>query len=60
MTITDPAYVNAFGDGNTGALLAQTLQPWHGFGKFILVLLALSVIGTFSDILFRRLTEAWC
>ncbi|KZT39929.1 hypothetical protein SISSUDRAFT_1044887 [Sistotremastrum suecicum HHB10207 ss-3] len=45
MTITDPAYVAAFGDGNTGALLAQTLTQWHGFGKFILVLLAMSVIA---------------
>lgn len=44
MTITDPAYVAAFGDGNTGALLSQVLSPWHGFGKFILVLLAFSVV----------------
>lgn len=48
MTITDPAYVDAFGDGNTGALLAQVLTQWHGFGKFILVLLAMSVIGMYS------------
>jgi len=45
MTITNPAYVNAFGDGDTGALIAQVLSPWGGFGKFILVLLALSVIA---------------
>ena len=44
MTITDPTYVNAFGDGNTGGLLAQVLSPWGGFGKFILVLLAMSVM----------------
>ena len=45
MTITDPAYVAAFGsDGNTGALIAQVLSPWGGGGKFLLVLLALSVM----------------
>jgi len=45
MTITNPDYVAAFGDGNTGALISRTLQPWHGFGKFLLVLLALSVVA---------------
>ncbi|KAH7920367.1 hypothetical protein BV22DRAFT_1039941 [Leucogyrophana mollusca] len=46
VTITDPAYVAAFGsDGSTGGLVAQVLSPWGGFGKFILVLLALSVIA---------------
>jgi len=45
MTIPDPVYVNAFGDGNTGALLAQVLHQWHGFGKFILVLVSFSVIA---------------
>lgn len=45
MTITNPEYVEAFGDGNTGALISRVLEPWHGFGKFILVLLALSVVA---------------
>jgi purine-cytosine permease-like protein len=45
MTITNEAYVNAFADGGTGGLLAQVLSPWGGFGKFLLVLLALSVIA---------------
>jgi len=45
MTITDPAYTEAFTNGGTGGLLAQVLSPWGGFGKFILVLLALSVIA---------------
>jgi hypothetical protein len=48
MTITNPDYVNAFGNGNTGALISRVLLPWHGFGKFILVLLSLSVVGTYS------------
>lgn len=45
MTITDPAYVTAFTNGSTGGLIAQVLSPWHHFGQFILVLLALSVIA---------------
>ncbi|KAH7886412.1 permease for cytosine/purines, uracil, thiamine, allantoin-domain-containing protein [Phlebopus sp. FC_14] len=46
VTITDPAYVAAFGeDGSTGGLVAQVLAPWGGGGKFLLVLLALSVIA---------------
>ena len=45
VTITNPEYVEAFGDGNTGALISRVLEPWHGFGKFLLVLLALSVVG---------------
>lgn len=45
MTIQNPAYVSAFEDGGTGGLLAQVLARWHGFGKFILVLLALSVVA---------------
>jgi purine-cytosine permease-like protein len=45
MTITDPSYVAAFEDGSMGGLIAQTLSPWGGFGKFLLVVLALSVIA---------------
>lgn len=44
MTITKTAYTDAFESGGTGALLSQVLSPWHGFGKFILTLLALSVM----------------
>lgn len=45
MTITNPAYTDAFASGGTGGLLSQVLSPWGGGGKFILVLLALSVIA---------------
>ncbi|KAJ4482010.1 permease for cytosine/purines uracil thiamine allantoin [Lentinula aciculospora] len=45
MTITDPAYVAAYEDGSMGGLIAQVLTPWGGFGKFLLVVLALSVIA---------------
>ncbi|KAF9235053.1 permease for cytosine/purines, uracil, thiamine, allantoin-domain-containing protein [Melanogaster broomeanus] len=46
VTITDPAYVAAFGEGgNTGGLVSQVLSPWGGGGKFLLVFLALSVIA---------------
>ncbi|KAJ3715452.1 hypothetical protein C8R42DRAFT_746415 [Lentinula raphanica] len=45
MTITDPAYVSAYGDGSMGGLVAQALSPWGGSGKLPLVVLALSVIA---------------
>lgn len=45
MTIQSPSYTTAFANGGTGGLLAQTLSPWGGFGKFLLVLLALSVVA---------------
>ena len=44
MTITNPAYVDAFTNGGTGGLLSQVLSPWKGGGKFILFLLAFSVM----------------
>lgn len=45
MTITDPAYTAAFEDGGAGGFLGQVLSPWKGFGKFLLFLLAFSVIA---------------
>ncbi|KAI0652315.1 cytosine-purine permease [Trametes meyenii] len=45
MTITDPAYTQAYEDGSTGGLVAQVLSPWGGFGKFLLLLLGLSVVA---------------
>ncbi|KAJ7581387.1 cytosine-purine permease [Mycena floridula] len=45
MTITKQEYVDAFAEGSTGGLLAQVLSPWGGFGKFILFILAFSVIA---------------
>ncbi|KAJ7758164.1 purine-cytosine permease [Mycena maculata] len=45
MTITNPAYTDAFTNGGTGGLLGQVLSPWKGGGKFILFLLAFSVIA---------------
>lgn len=44
MTITNPAYTQAYADGSTGGLVAQVLSPWGGGGKFLLVLLGLSVV----------------
>lgn len=44
MTITDPAYAQAYTNASTGGLVAQVLGPWGGFGKFLLVLLGLSVV----------------
>ncbi|EIM79933.1 purine-cytosine permease [Stereum hirsutum FP-91666 SS1] len=45
MTITDPAYTDAFAADATGGLLAQVLSPWKGGGKFLLVVLAFSVVA---------------
>ncbi|KAL4064121.1 permease for cytosine/purines, uracil, thiamine, allantoin-domain-containing protein [Scleroderma yunnanense] len=46
VTITDPAYIAAFGpDGSTGGLIAQVLSPWGAGGRFLLVLLAFSCIA---------------
>ncbi|KAK6996499.1 cytosine-purine permease [Favolaschia claudopus] len=45
MTITDPSYTDAFANGGAGGLLGQILSPWRGGGKFILFVLAFSVIA---------------
>jgi purine-cytosine permease-like protein len=46
MTITKEEYTDAFTNGGTGGLLGQVLSPWKGGGKFILFLLAFSVMYT--------------
>lgn len=56
MSITDPAYPAAFAAGSTGGLVAQVLSPWKGFGKFILLLLALSVMYVLLFLAFFVLT----
>jgi len=43
-SISDPAYIDALANGGTGGLVAQVLSPWKGGGKFILLLIALSVL----------------
>jgi len=43
-SISDPAYIDALANGSTGGLVAQVLTPWKGGGKFLLVILALSVL----------------
>jgi hypothetical protein len=45
MTIANEAYVDAFTDGGMGGLIGKVLSVWGGFGKFLLVLLALSVVA---------------
>lgn len=44
MTITKSAYTEAFANGSTGGLLGQVLSPWVGGGKFLLVVLAFSIV----------------
>jgi NCS1 nucleoside transporter family len=41
----DPAFAAAYDDHGVGGLMGQALRPLGGFGKFLLVLLALSIIG---------------
>ncbi|KAK3936011.1 permease for cytosine/purines, uracil, thiamine, allantoin-domain-containing protein [Diplogelasinospora grovesii] len=41
----DPGFADAFRDHGIGGLMGQTLQPLGGFGKFLLALAALSIIG---------------
>ncbi|KAH9944003.1 cytosine-purine permease [Epithele typhae] len=43
--ILEPPYVEAYANGSTGGLIAQVFAPWGGFGKFLLVLLGLSVVA---------------
>ncbi|KAG2181940.1 hypothetical protein INT43_006865 [Umbelopsis isabellina] len=45
MTIQNPAYMDAYDANGMGGLLAQTLAPWGGGGKFLMVVLSLSVIA---------------
>jgi purine-cytosine permease-like protein len=44
-TVADPAWLNAYNSGSIGGLLGQALAPVGGFGKFCLVLLALSIVA---------------
>jgi hypothetical protein len=43
-----PSWSDGYGDGNIGGLLQAMLQPVGGFGKFLTVLLSLSVAGNIS------------
>lgn len=46
VTIQNPDYIAAYeGENGMGGLLSQTLSPWGGGGKFLMVILALSVIA---------------
>ena len=45
-TVNNQAYADAYTKNHIGGLLAQVLfGPLHGFGKFCLVILALSIVG---------------
>lgn len=39
-----PTWTDAFGSGAIGPLMGVALEPLHGFGKFLLVILALGII----------------
>lgn len=40
-----PAYAHAYDSNGAGGVMGVALEPIHGFGKFLLALLALSIIG---------------
>jgi len=44
-TVANPAWADAYKSGSIGGLLGQALSPVGGFGKFCLVLLALSIVA---------------
>lgn len=41
-----PEWNASYADGNVGGLIKAMLSPVGGFGKFLMVLLSLSVTGT--------------
>jgi purine-cytosine permease-like protein len=43
-----PAWTDGYAGGNVGGLLEAILQPTKGFGKFLTVLLSLSVVGNIA------------
>jgi purine-cytosine permease-like protein len=43
-----PLWEQAYANGDVGGLLEAMLQPVNGFGKFLTVLLSLSVIGNMA------------
>lgn len=43
-----PLWEQSYSSGDVGGLLEAMLQPVHGFGKFLTVLLSLSVIGNIA------------
>ncbi|KAJ7636859.1 cytosine-purine permease [Roridomyces roridus] len=48
-----PAWAAAYeGGNNTGGLVAAILEPVHGFGKFLLVTMALSIVGACGPIMY--------
>ncbi|KIW11623.1 hypothetical protein PV08_10925 [Exophiala spinifera] len=41
----DPKFADAYDNRGIGGLMGEGLRPLHGFGKFLLVLSAMSIIG---------------
>ncbi|KIJ33890.1 hypothetical protein M422DRAFT_264021 [Sphaerobolus stellatus SS14] len=49
--VTVPQYSEAFEEGDAAGVLKKGFEPWGGGGDFILVLMALSVVGNNTRIL---------
>jgi purine-cytosine permease-like protein len=45
VTFSNTDWNNAYQNGSVGGLLGEVLAPVGGFGKFCLVLLALSIVA---------------
>ena len=43
-----PSWEQSYTNGDVGGLLKTMLEPAHGFGKFLVVLLSLSVVGNMA------------
>lgn len=44
--VSDPEYITAYKDGGVGGAIVQAFGRWNGFGKFLVVLLWLSLIAS--------------
>ncbi|CAK7211978.1 hypothetical protein SEUCBS140593_001348 [Sporothrix eucalyptigena] len=47
-----PSWTTAFSDGSTGGVLLEMLAPVHGFGKFLAVVIAFSLLGNIAGTMY--------
>lgn len=47
-----PAWTTAFADASTGGVLLEMLAPVHGFGKFLAVIIAFSLLGNIAGTMY--------
>lgn len=64
LSVVEPDYAKAYGEYGMGGALSQGFSRWNGFGKFLAVLLLLSliannIINTYSAAFSFQLTAVW-